>query len=102
MILIAADHGGYELKEAIKEQLNHLTFKDVGTHSADFRDYPLFADKLCKGILSEEATKGILICGTGIGISIRANRYDGIRAALVYDSFTAEMAKAHNNGNVLV
>ncbi|MGC6367381.1 MAG: ribose 5-phosphate isomerase B [Candidatus Marinamargulisbacteria bacterium] len=101
MILIAADHGGYELKEAIKEQLNHLTFKDVGTHSADRVDYPLFADKLCKGILSDEATKGILICGTGIGISIRANRYDGIRAALVYDSFTAEMAKAHNNANVL-
>ncbi len=104
-IALGSDHGGFELKDAIKQFLTvsypdaHIL--DFGTHDAASVHYPDFARKVCKSILSSEANVGILVCGTGIGISMMANRFKGIRAALVYDLFTAEMAKVHNNANVL-
>ncbi len=101
-IFIASDHGGLELKNPL---IHHIvapyTVEDLGTFTSDSVDYPDMADRLCKAVLDTPQSQGILICGTGIGISIRANRYQGIRAALVYSEFTAEMAKAHNNANVL-
>jgi len=106
MILsIACDHGGFELKNIIKGHLathySSYTIIDRGTTDLSSVNYPDFADAVAKDIVSGTADLGILICGTGIGISIRANRYHGIRAALVNSVFTAEMAKAHNNANVL-
>ena len=98
---IASDHGGFDLKCHIIESLPEISFVDLGTGSSESVHYPMFADQLCKHILNGSIEKGILICGTGIGISMRANRYNGIRAALIHDSFTAEMAKAHNNANVI-
>ena len=98
---IASDHGGLELKSHIIQSLPDIQFIDLGTNSSDSVHYPQFADKLCINILNGSVESGILVCGTGIGISIRAIRYMGIRAALVHDPFTAEMAKAHNNANVI-
>jgi ribose 5-phosphate isomerase B len=101
-ILIGSDHGGFTLKEALKEQLRHTnTIKDMGCYTDDRVDYPDIAATLAKEVLSTPYSVGILICGTGIGISIKANRYPGIRAALIHSTFTAEMAKAHNNANIL-
>lgn len=101
-IFLGADHGGYELKACIKEQLTqYYTIKDMGCYSDDRIDYPDIAATVAKAVLSTQGSIGILICGTGIGISIKANRYPGIRAALVHNAFTAEMAKAHNDANVL-
>ena len=100
-LYIASDHGGLELKQFIISQFSELSFIDCGTHTTQSVHYPNFADKLCNEILQSKNSLGILICGTGIGISIRANRYKGIRAALVGDEFSAKMAKEHNNANVL-
>ena len=88
-ILIASDHGGYELKEHLKTYLKkqNYEFEDLGTYSLDSVDYPNYAAKVAKRVPNEENTLGVLICGTGIGISIAANKYKGIRAALV-DSTT--------------
>ena len=101
VIYIGSDHGGYELKEALKVALPETTWKDVGCFNNTRCDYPNIADALVKQIKSHKDALGILICGTGIGISIRANRYKGIRAALVYDKETARLAKAHNHANIL-
>ena len=101
-IAIAAAHGGLELKEALKQHYADLDLIDLGTYSADSVDYPDYAQKVARAILSEQADLGILICGTGIGISIAANRYKGIRAALLYSAEAARLAKAHNNANILV
>lgn len=98
---IASDHGGYELKAFIQQHFHAADLIDMGTDSPDRVDYPVYADRLCVAILKKEVDGGLLICGTGIGISMRANRYDGIRAALIYDDVTANMAKAHNNANVI-
>ncbi len=98
---IAADHGGLELKTDLIKQMTTLPFDDLGTKTSDRVDYPHFADKLCLAIKSDQCNLGILICGTGIGISMRANRHAGIRAALVYDEYTASMAKAHNDANII-
>ena len=100
-ISIASDHGGYELKESIIKSLDQFSFIDLGTNSNESVHYPLFSDLVCHSILKNESQCGILICGTGIGISIRANRYNGIRAAVIHDVNTATMAKAHNNANIL-
>lgn len=104
-LMIASDHGALALKSALITHLKlahpELIIVDGGTHTDESVDYPDFADKVATSILKQDAQLGILCCGTGIGISIRANRYKGIRAALVYDHFTAKMAKAHNNANVL-
>ncbi|MFC1780461.1 ribose 5-phosphate isomerase B [Patescibacteria group bacterium] len=101
-IFIASDHGGYKLKEVIKEELKALGNKleDLGTNSEESVDYPDFAQKLCKKVLDEKA-RGILICGTGIGMSIAANKFEGIRAAVCTDSYMAQMSKEHNDSNVL-
>ena len=103
-IAIASDHGGFELKQQLIAyyDLQGLKFIDLGTHNTDSCDYPDLAKKMAETILAHNADLGILICGTGIGISIAANRYHGIRAALLYDDFVAEMAKKHNNANVIV
>ncbi|MBP5697924.1 MAG: ribose 5-phosphate isomerase B [Alphaproteobacteria bacterium] len=103
-IALAADHAGYEIKNAIKDYLTQKNFEvsDLGTNSDKSVDYPLYADKVAAFVLSQKADLGILVCGTGIGISIRANRHKGIRAALLYSDEVAVMAKQHNNANVLV
>jgi ribose 5-phosphate isomerase B len=103
-IVLASDHGAIELRNALRDFIlstTDLTVSDLGTCSEDSVDYPDIADLVAKEILSGKAALGILCCGTGIGISIRANRYKGVRAALVYSEETAAMAKAHNNANVL-
>ena len=103
-IVIGADHGGFELKEFLKNEYKNkgIDLKDLGTYSPESCDYPLIADKVAEAILSGEADLGILICGTGIGISIAANRHKGIRAALLYNNEVAALAKEHNNANSAV
>ena len=104
MMVIASDHGGLELKDAIKKCLvsRGLSVRDFGTDNDDSVDYPDFGEKVARAVSSSEAERGILICGTGIGMSIVANKFPGVRAALVNDPFSARMAKEHNNANVLV
>lgn len=104
MFVIASDHGGLELKEAIKDLFSSrgLVIDDIGTLTNDSVDYPDYAQKLATAICRGQAEQGILICGTGIGMSIAANKFPGIRAALVFDEFTARMAREHNNANILV
>ncbi len=103
-IAIAADHGGYELKEDIKnfvfDDLN-IEWIDCGTDSTNSVDYPDYAHKLASLIKNGQADKGILICGTGIGISIAANRHPHIRAALCTNATMAKLTRQHNNANVL-
>lgn len=100
-IAIAADHGGVELKEALKEKFRALEFTDLGTHGSDSVDYPDFAAAVGKRVAAGEFDRGILICGSGIGISIAANKIKGIRAALCHNTYTAEMARRHNDANVI-
>jgi len=104
MLVIGSDHGGYELKMAILEFLQEraVEYSDYGTDGPDSVDYPDFAATVAKAVSSGEAELGILICGTGIGMSISANKFPGVRAALVHDEFTAQMAREHNNANILV
>lgn len=103
MIAIGCDHGGINLKEIIKKFLDEkgLEYEDFGTYSTDSCDYPDYAKAVCEGVLSGKCEKGILICGTGIGMSIAANKIDGIRAAHVTDTYSARMTKEHNNANVI-
>ena len=103
MIALGCDHGGYELmKEVIKYLEEHgLEYKNYGTYSTDSCDYPDYAKKVAEAILSGECEKGILICGTGIGITIAANRYEGIRAANCTNSFMAEATRENNDANIL-
>ncbi len=100
---IATDHAGYALKEFTKayvEELGH-EIVDLGPDSADRVDYPDFAKKCAEAVISDKGSHGILICGTGIGISIAANKVVGIRAALCHDAFTATATRAHNDANIL-
>ena len=103
MIAIGSDHGGYLLKEEIKKHLKKkgYEFKDFGTDSTASCDYPVYAEKVCRAVQSGECEKGILICGTGIGMSMCANKCKGIRAAVCGDHFSAEFTRKHNNANVL-
>ena len=103
MIAIGADHGGFELKEHIKKHLDELglEYKDYGTYSEESVDYPDCAKPVCEAVMDRTADKGILICGTGIGISIAANKVKGVRCALCADTFSAKMTRLHNNANVL-
>ena len=103
-IALGSDHGGYELKRALIPFLQgrDIDVADVGTNSTDSVDYPDFAERVALLVANGEADSGILVCGTGIGISIAANKVPGIRAALATDPFMARMAKEHNNANVLV
>lgn len=104
MIVVGSDHGGLELKEAIKVLLRerNVSFEDCGTDNGNSVDYPDFGIKVARKVSSGEAEKGILFCGTGIGMSIVANKFPGVRAALATDTFMAQMAKEHNNANILV
>ncbi len=103
MVALGCDQGGYELKLEIVKYLEEkgIEYKDCGTYSPDSVDYPVYARAVVKEILSGSCDKGILICGTGIGISITANRYKGIRAALCSDCFSAEATRQHNDANIL-
>jgi ribose 5-phosphate isomerase B len=100
---IATDHAGFAIKENVKQMLHDLghEVEDLGTDSAERVDYPDFAHKLARAVLAEEGSFGVLICGTGIGMSLAANKHKGIRAALCHDAYTAQMARAHNDANVL-
>ncbi|UCD84898.1 MAG: ribose 5-phosphate isomerase B [Deltaproteobacteria bacterium] len=103
-IAIASDHGGFELKEEIKKFLLEKgeELLDLGTNTDTAVDYPEYGMKVAEKVSRGEVEKGILICGTGIGMSIVANKFSGIRAALVTNEFMARMAKEHNNANILV
>ena len=103
MIAIGSDHAGYGLKQAVMAHLKELglEYKDYGTYSEASCDYPDFAEAVSQAIIGGEADRGILICGTGIGISIAANRHREIRAAVCGDCFSAEATRQHNDANVL-
>lgn len=102
-IAIASDHGGLNLKKHIYNYLidKNIEVVDFGTNDFQSCDYPIYAKKVCEEILNNNFDRGILICSTGIGMSICANRYKGIRAACVSDTYSAKMTRAHNNSNVL-
>jgi ribose 5-phosphate isomerase B len=102
-IAIGSDHGGLELKEAVISVLKELNaeFEDMGTHDRSSCDYPDYAEKVAAAVVSGAFEQGILICGTGIGMSIAANKVPGIRAALCNDIFSAKMARNHNDANIL-
>ena len=103
MIALGSDQAGYELKQEIIKYLeeNGYEYKDYGSYSKDPVDYPVYGKKVAHAIADGECDKGILICGTGIGISITANKMEGIRAALCTDCFCAEATRLHNDANVL-
>ena len=103
MIAIAADHGGYELKKELIRHLDELglAYKDFGTYSTESCDYPEFARAAAEAVASGECDRGIVICGTGIGVSITANKVRGIRCALCGDCFSAEATRQHNDANML-
>lgn len=102
-IVVASDHGGYNLKELIKDHLLQSGFQveDIGTHSTETVDYPDMALKAAQAVAAGDFKKGIIICGTGIGVSITANKVAGIRAALCHDTFSAAAAREHNDANIL-
>ncbi len=102
-IALGADHGGFELKEAIKARLLEKghEVEDKGTHSLESCDYPDYAKAVALDVAAGQSDRGILVCGTGIGVSIAANKVRGIRAALCGDTFSARMSRLHNDANVL-
>lgn len=102
MIAIGCDHAGVEMKKAVIEALSEkgFEFKDMGTDGEPC-DYPVMAEKVCNEVLAGNCEKGILICGTGIGMSIAANKINGIRAALCADSFSTRFTRLHNNSNIM-
>jgi ribose 5-phosphate isomerase B len=103
-VVIAADHGGVTLKAVLKQELEAMGHEviDLGTHGREPVDYPDYANAVAEAILGGRAERGVLVCGSGIGVSIGANRHRGIRAALVHDAVTARLARQHNDANVLV
>ncbi len=102
-IFLASDHAGFEYKEKLIQSLKDLNYEciDCGTNSNESVDYPIYAKKLCENVLSNEDSCGILICGTGIGMSIAANRFKKIRATVCWNEETVKLAREHNNSNVL-
>ena len=104
-LIIGSDHGAVDLKEEVKrvlkEEFAEVEVEDVGTFGTESVDYPDVAEKVCTPVANGEADRGIVLCGTGIGISIAANKIKGIRAALCHDTFSARATRAHNNSNVL-
>lgn len=102
-IIIGCDHGGYELKEYLKIELvkNGIEVEDAGTNSSDSVDYPIFASRVAGAVASGKNKRGILICGTGIGMSMAANRFKGVRAALCCTVEMARLTREHNNSNLL-
>jgi ribose 5-phosphate isomerase B len=103
MIALGCDSAGFELMQAIKAHLNRngIAYKCFGAQNDDASDYPVYAHLAAKAVLSGECDKGIIICGTGIGISIAANCFEGIRCALCHDVFSAKATRQHNNSNML-
>ena len=103
MLAIGCDHGGYYLKQDIIDFLekNGYEYKDYGTYSDESCDYPVYAKKVAHAVADGECEKGILICGTGIGVCITANKVKGIRAALVHDCFSAKATREHNDANIV-
>lgn len=103
MIALGSDHGGYGLKQEIIKYLEEqkLEYKDFGSYDEKSCDYPVYAKKVANAIVEGECDKGILICGTGIGISITANKIKGIRAAVCHDTFSAEATRLHNDANIV-
>lgn len=103
MIALGSDHAGFELKQAIIKHLEerNIEYKDYGPYSADSVDYAVYAEKTAKGVIGGECNLGILCCGTGVGISIAANKVRGIRACCCSDKFSAEMTRLHNDANML-
>jgi ribose 5-phosphate isomerase B len=104
VISIASDHAGLELKNKLKQELINLGFEvfDLGTNDSKSVDYPDFGYAMATAIKDNKASRGVLVCGSGIGISIAANRHNNIRAALIHDSLGAKMARLHNDANVIV
>ena len=103
-VILGSDHGGYEMKEIIKTHLisQNITVDDKGRYSTDSVDYPEIAEDVSKDVLNDKENLGILICGTGIGMSMIANKFKGIRAGLCHTEIEAKLTRAHNNANVLV
>ena len=103
MIAVGCDHAGYELKNELIRHLKDRGYEvtDLGTYSADSCDYPDYAKKVCEEVVSGRAEKGLLVCGTGIGMSMAANKVRGIRAAVLSDEFSAQATREHNDANVL-
>lgn len=103
MIGIASDHGGFALKQELLARLTQkgVAFEDFGCYDTQSVDYPVYAEKVCRAVLDGKVEKGILICGTGIGMSMAANKFRGIRAAVVSDCYSAEMTRLHNDANIL-
>lgn len=103
MIAIASDHGGYAMKQELLEHLKEssVEFEDLGCYSEQSVDYPVYAEKAARGVAGGVYERAILICGTGIGMSIAANKIRGVRAALCADCYSAEMTRLHNDSNVL-
>ena len=104
MIAIGSDHAGYELKEKIKRHLEdaQIPYTDYGTFSAESCDYPDYGAAVARAVSGQQAERGIVICSTGIGISIAANKINGIRAALCHNVYSAKLCRQHNDANVLV
>lgn len=103
MIALGCDHGGFILKEAVKKHLEerNIEFKDFGCFSEDSVDYAVYAEKVATAVAGKECELGLLFCGTGVGISMAANKVKGIRAACCSDAFSAEMTRRHNDANIL-
>ena len=103
-IPIAADHAGYEMKELLERELRDLGFdvEDLGTHSTESTDYPDYAHALASKVESGEVRRGVLLCGTGLGMGYAANRHHGVRAAVVWNPEVARLSREHNDANVLV
>ena len=102
-VAIGCDHGALAMKESVKKVLAELgaEIDDIGTYTEDSVDYPDIAEKVCEKVISGEADRGVVLCGTGIGISMAANKIKGIRCALCGEAYSARMARAHNDANVL-
>lgn len=102
-VAIGSDHGGFQYKEKIIDYLTarNIPYVDLGTHTPESCDYPDIARAVCERVISGKSNRGILVCGTGIGMSIAANKVRGIRAALCGDTYSARVSRAHNNANVL-
>ncbi len=102
-LIIGSDHAGFELKEHLKKALDRrgIAYQDVGTHSAEPVDYPDFAHEVARAVGSGEAERGLLVCGSGQGMAMVANKYEGVRAALPHDEASARLSREHNDANVL-
>ena len=102
-IALAADHGGYELKEAVRRHLEeqHIPYKDFGSYTGESCDYPDMAEAACRAVVAGQCDKALLFCGTGVGISMSANKINGIRACCCSDAFSAEFTRRHNDANAL-